>query len=127
LCGFGGILQGNQGFPCDPFLLWETKVSPNTLPFVFRNILKEPFEETNLKRKGRAGKPWFPCEEGAEEYCEGGLFIEEWVGGGFFVMFFGWFFDVVVFDVVVFDVVVFDVVVFDVVVLMWWFLIGLGK
>jgi hypothetical protein len=47
LCGFGGILQGNQGFPCDPFLLWETKVSPNTLPFVFRNILKEPFEETN--------------------------------------------------------------------------------
>jgi hypothetical protein len=32
------------------------------------------------QRKGSQGKPRFPCEEeGAEEYCEGGVFGEEWV------------------------------------------------
>ena len=28
------LLQGNQGFPCDPFLCRETKVSPTTPSFV---------------------------------------------------------------------------------------------
>ena len=71
------VLQGNQGFPCDPFLLRGKSCGVNLMVNLgFPKYLAQGF----IARKGRAGKPWFPCEEGAEEYCEGGLFVEEWVG-----------------------------------------------
>ena len=61
----GKPIAGNQGFPARPFLAGKPRFPLRPLPFIIRNILKGPFEDTNLKRKGSQGKPWFSCKEGA--------------------------------------------------------------